>query len=232
MRFATTRWSLIFAARNPGKAHCALEEICQAYRAPVLAYVRRHGYSRSDAEDLTQEFFARFLEGRWDEGADPARGRFRAFLLVAIRRFLISADLAAHAAKRGGGACRTATEDELERLQAPDRESPEQVFQRTWAMTILDRSYARLQDEAGRAGRLGLFEQLSPYLSERPAADDYQRMSDEVGLRPNTIAVAVHRLRVRLRELVREELARTCASPEEVEEELHDLRETLKHIDD
>lgn len=232
MRFATTRWNLILDARNPGMARDALEEICLAYRAPVLAYICRHGYSRADAEDLTQEFFARFLEGRWDEDADPARGRFRTFLLVAIRRFLISADLAARTVKRGGGVPHAATEGELERLKAPERESPEHVFQRTWAMTVLDRSCARLQDEAARAGKLDLFRRLSPYLSERPAADDYQRMGDEVGLRPNTIAVAVHRLRARLRELVREELAKTCGSPEEVEAELHELRDMLRHIDD
>ncbi|QNP39823.1 RNA polymerase sigma factor [Lysobacter solisilvae (ex Woo and Kim 2020)] len=231
-RFATTRWSLILDAREPRSSRRALEEICRTYRTPVLAYVCRHGYSRTDAEDLTQEFFTRFLEGRWDAVADPARGHFRAYLLVAIRRFLISADEAANTLKRGGGVRRIAGDDELERLEAPHGESPERVFQRTWAMTVLDRSYARLRDEAHRAGRQQLFEQLSPYLAERPAVDDYQRMSNALGMRANTIAVAVHRLRARLRELVREEVADTCSSPEEVEAELHDLRDTLKHIDD
>jgi RNA polymerase sigma-70 factor (ECF subfamily) len=230
-RFATTRWSLIFDARDAGTSRRALEEICRAYRAPVLAYVRRHGYARADAEDLTQEFFARFLEGRWDVNVDPQRGHFRAFLLVAIRRFLISADEAAHALKRGGRGLQAGS-GELERLEAPNGESPEQMFQRAWAMTVLDRSCARLRQEAERAGKLELFEQLSPYLAERPATDDYQRIGAELGLRANTVAVAVHRLRARLRELVREELADTCGGPAGVEAELHDLRDTLKHIDD
>lgn len=231
-RFATTRWSLILDAREAGQSRHALEELCRTYRAPVLAYISRHGYSRADAEDLTQEFFARFLEGRWDAGADPARGHFRALLLVAIRRFLISSDEAAHALKRGGASKRVDGEVELDRLVAPDGETPERVFQRTWAMTVLDRSYARLRSEAERAGKQQLFEQLSPFLVERPASEDYQRISAELGLRANTIAVAVHRLRARLRELVREELAETCASPDAVETELCELRDTLRHLDD
>ena len=99
-------------------------------------------------------------------------------------------------------------------------------------MTVLDRSYARLRDEAHRAGKQELFEKLSPYLGERPEADEYQRMASALGLRANTIAVAVHRMRARLRELVRDEVADTCSSPEEVEAELHELRDTLKHFDD
>lgn len=230
-RFTTTRWSVILDARDPATSRRALEEICRAYRGPVLAYVRRHGYTRADAEDLTQEFFTRFIQARWDAVADPQRGHFRAFLLVAIRRFLISANEAAHTLKRGGAVHLVVNDDEFERLEAPHADSPEQVFQRAWAMTVLDRSFARLRNEAERAGRTELFTQLSPYLAERPEADDYQRMSSQLGLRANTIAVAVHRLRARLRELVREELADTCGSAEEVEAELHDLRDTLKHID-
>lgn len=229
-RFATTRWSLIFDARDPGTSRRALEEICRAYRAPVFAYVRRHGYSHADAEDLTQEFFARFLEGRWDADADRDRGHFRAFLLIAIRRFLISANDAAHALKRGG-AMRADGGHTLEFLEAPDDDNPDRVFQRTWAMTVLERSYGRLRDEAARAGKGALFEQLSPFLGERPAAEDYQRISETTGLRANTVAVAVHRLRARLRECVREELADTCGGPEAVESELHDLRDALKHLD-
>jgi len=230
-RFATTRWSLFLDARDPGTSRRALEEICRAYHAPVLAYVRGHGYSQSDAEDLTQEFFARFLEGRWDTGVDPHRGHFRAFLLVAVRRFLISSDVAAHTLKRGGGTLQLNGDQELEQIEAPEGDSPEQAFHRAWALAVLERSFARLREETARAGKSQLFEQLSPYLGERPATDEYQRMSEELGLRSNTIAVAVHRLRARLRELVREELADTCGGPAGVEAELHALRDTLRRLD-
>jgi len=229
-RFATTRWSLILDARQAETSRSALEEICRAYRAPVLAYVRRHGYSPADAEDLTQDFFARFLERRWDAELDPMRGHFRAFLLLAIKRFLITADEAAHAIKRGGGLVHLAADDQLEALEAPHAESPERVFQRVWALTVLERSFARLRNEARHAGKEELFNQLSPYVAERPVADEYHRIAEELGLRANTVAVAVHRLRARLREVVREELAETCSGPEEIDAELHALRDTLNHV--
>ncbi|GAB3381624.1 RNA polymerase sigma factor [Lysobacter fragariae] len=225
-RFATTRWSLILDARHPEVARHALEEICRAYRGPVLTYVRRAGYSADDAEDLTQEFFMRFLEGRWDVGADPTRGHFRGLLLVSLKRFLINADEAAHARKRGGGQLRVDVDDELERLSGPESDSPESAFERAWVFTVLERSFARLRTEAETAGKGELFEQLSPYVAERPIADDYQRIAAQLGLRTNTVAVAVHRLRARLRELVRAELADTCAD-DGVDEEMAALRETL-----
>ena len=228
-RFATTRWSLILDARHADTSRGALEEICRAYRAPVLAYVRRHGYSRADAEDLTQEFFAHFLERRWDTDLDPLRGHFRAFLLLAVRRFLITADEAAHAIKRGGGLLRL-DGDEVDSLAAPQGESPEQVFQHVWALTVLERSFARLRSEAVAAGKEELFNQLSPYVAERPATDEYHRIAESLGLRANTVAVAVHRLRARLRDLVRAELAETCSGPEGVDAELHALRDTLSEV--
>jgi RNA polymerase sigma-70 factor (ECF subfamily) len=231
-RFATTRWSLILDARQADTSRDALEEICRAYRAPVLAYVRRHGYSQADAEDLTQDFFARFLERRWDAELDPLRGHFRAFLLLAIKRFLITAYEAAHAIKRGGGLVRLDAGDQLEGVEAPHAESPEQVFQREWALTVLDRSFSRLRNEAQHAGKEELFNQLSPYVAERPAAEEYHRIAEELGLRANTVAVAVHRMRARLRELVREELAETCSGRATIDAELHALRDTLNHVVD
>jgi RNA polymerase sigma factor (sigma-70 family) len=224
-RFATTRWSLILDARRPDAVGKALEEICRAYRAPVLVYIRRHGYAMADAEDLTQEFFKRFLEGRWDADADPARGHFRGFLLVALKRFLITATEAANAQKRGGGAQHVS--DDFEQLPADDCDGPEQAFERAWAMTVLEQGMARLRAEVEAAGKGELFQQLSPYVGESPRADEYQRIAERLGLRPNTIAVAVHRLRTRLRELVQEELADLCDGPENVATELDALRETF-----
>lgn len=227
-QFATTRWSLILDARGePADARPALEEICRAYRRPVLTYVRCSGRDRSDAEDLTQEFFARLLERRWDRDADPARGRFRTFLLTALKRFLIDQHDAAHALKRGGGQHGVTLDDAADDLSAPGSESPEAAFERAWAATVIERAYERLKDEAGRAGKAALFEQLSGFLVEPAEAADYRRLADASGMRANTIAVSVHRMRLRLRELVRAEIADQTDGPDAAATELAALRGAL-----
>jgi RNA polymerase sigma factor (sigma-70 family) len=226
--FATTRWSLIMDARGDARAaHGALGEICRAYRVPVLAYIRRSGSDAADAEDLAQEFFAQLLESRWDTRADPERGRFRAFLLTALKHFLLNHHAAARAGKRGGGRTRVAFDLAVEALAAPDSQSPEQVFERAWAMTVIERALDRLREEAGRAGKSALFAQLSPFLGELAEPADYSALGQALGLRPNTVAVSVHRLRVRLRELVRRELADQTDGPEGVEQELKVMRAAL-----
>lgn len=234
-RFATTRWSLILEASaqeadgSPERARPALDVICRAYRQPVLVYIRHHGYPVQDAEDMTQAFFTHFLEHHLHAHADPARGRFRVFLLTALRNFLADARAEAQALKRGGGNIRIGLADgELENSSDPD-ESPEYCFARTWAVTVIERASKRLTDEARAAGRGALFAQLSAFLAEPPDATDYARLAVEFGLRPNTLAVMVHRLRRRLRELVHEELAQTVSDPAALAQELHDLRDVLAH---
>lgn len=225
--FATTRWSLILDARTgPDSARKAMEEIYRAYRGPVLAYVRRSGRADAEAEDLTQEFFARLLERRWDTSADPARGRFRTYMLTALRRFLLDAQDAAHAQKRGGDRMRVDAEEALAAL--PSAQSPERAFERAWALTVIERAYAALRDETRHAGRAALFEQLAPFLGETAGAAEYRDLGERLGMRPNTIAVSVHRLRLRLRELVRRELADQTDGPDAVEAELRVLREALQ----
>lgn len=226
-QFTTTRWSLILQARQPETARSALEKICGAYRGPVLAYFRRHEFAKDDAEDLTQEFFAQLLERRWDARVEPERGRFRSFLLTALQRFAVDARLRAGARKRGGGQHRVDAEGHLDALPAPESESPEQAFDRAWAMTVLERSYARLLEEARLAGKEALFDRLRVYILESAEATDYRRLGAELGMRANTIAVSVHRLRTRLRELVREELAETIESEADLRAELRELRSTL-----
>lgn len=215
------------ARGDPADARVALETLCRTYRPPVLAYVRSHVYARDTAEDLTQAFFARFLERAWHAGADPERGRFRAFLLTALKRFLIDADAEAAALKRGGG-CRFESLEE----DAPDApvgdESPERTFERAWAKAVLGAAFARLRTEAESAGKLEMFERLSEFLVEAPDEDDYARAAEDLHLRRNTLAVAVHRLRHRLRDLVRQELAETTACPADMDSELHALREALE----
>jgi RNA polymerase sigma-70 factor (ECF subfamily) len=226
--FATTRWSLIMDARgDAGAARGALGEICRAYRMPVLAYIRRSGSAAADAEDLAQEFFTQLLESRWDTRADPERGRFRAFMLTALKHFLLNSHAAASAGRRGGGSTRVDFDLAAAALAAPSSQSPEQVFERAWALTVIERALERLREEAGRAGKAALFAQLSPFLGEPAEPADYSALGQALGLRPNTVAVSVHRLRVRLRELVRLELADQTEGPEGVDQELKVMRAAL-----
>lgn len=223
-RFDTTRWSVVLRARGePLEARAALEQLCRTYRPPVLAFVRSRGYAIDTAEDLTQAFFARFLERAWHASADPERGRFRSFLLTALKRFLIDANAEAAALKRGGGIRFHALDDEGD-WEDGAGETPDAVFEREWAHAVLNAAFARLREEAEQAGKLELFRRLSGFLIERPDESEYARAAEELHLRRNTLAVAVHRLRHRLRELVREELSETTSNRAELEEELRTLR--------
>jgi RNA polymerase sigma factor (sigma-70 family) len=229
-RFDTTRWSIVARARGENRdARGALETLCRAYRPPVLAYVRSRGYSPDAAEDLTQTFFAHFLEDAYHKVADPARGRFRAFLLTALKRFLINADAEARALKRGGGARMNPLPDEQPSSAdwLADSGSPERAFERGWALAILDAAMRRLRAEAEQAGKGAMFDMLREFLTERPDEEDYARAAAALDMRRNTLAVAVHRLRHRLRELVREEIAQTTVGRADLEAELRELRATL-----
>lgn len=222
-RFATTHWSVILEGRhNPRRAREALDEICHNYRGPVLSYVRQHGYRDADAEDLTQEFFARLVEQRWDERADPARGRFRAYLLTALQRFLANQAESGRATKRGGDARRVALDERT--AGAAGTQSPEQAFNRAWVMTVIDHAIHRLEREIRAAGRESLYRELAEYLVESPDSADYRRAAERLDLKPNTVAVHVHRLKQRLRQLIRDELASTVDSADDLDSELRALR--------
>ena len=208
MHFETTRWSMVLNARD---TRGALESLCRTYRPPVLDYIRHRGYATDNVEDLAQAFFAKFIEQAWHADADPMRGRFRAFLLTALKRFLIDADEQAHTKKRGGGVHfrsfdqTTGSPSTLDNIS--DDDTPEQAFERSWAAALLGNAMRRLHDEA-----------------------DYTRVAETLHLRRNTLAVAVHRMRHRLRELVRDELAQTTANRTEMEAELRALRHSLGRI--
>jgi RNA polymerase sigma-70 factor (ECF subfamily) len=228
-RFQTTRWSLVLRARhNDAEAQAALAHLCAVYRAPVLAYLRHRVGAGRDAEDLTQAFFLRFLEAGYHASADPARGRFRTFLLTAVQRFVARQRVRDGALKRGGGA-RTEPLDAHVDAVASDAcgDSPEAAFERAWAMTLVERALARLHAEAAASGKQALFEQLRDFLTEPADTDGYSAAARALGMRRNTIAVAVHRLRQRLRELVLVELAETVDHEADVEQELHVLRHVL-----
>jgi RNA polymerase sigma-70 factor (ECF subfamily) len=232
-KFDSTQWSLVLCAGNAGAdARRALDTLCRTYRPPVLAYIRSRGRSPELAEDLTQAFFADFIERASHADANPDRGRFRNFLLVALKRFLINADAQERAQKRGGG---VAAEQLLENSRSVaeamiDAQTPERAFERSWALAVLDCAMHRLREEAHTAGKGELFEQLREFLAESPDEADYDRAAQALNLRRNTLAVAVHRMRHRLRELVRLELAQTTASRAEMETELRELRGTFASV--
>ncbi|MBX3725634.1 MAG: sigma-70 family RNA polymerase sigma factor [Xanthomonadales bacterium] len=228
LQFATTRWSLIMQARGgPEQARQALESICRNYRRPVVAFIRHRGHDASEAEDLAQDFFTRLLERRWDTQADPERGRFRAFLLTSLRNFLANSRVAAAAVKRGGGLASVPIDDALAVLADTGGCTPEQAFERAWALTVIERSFERLREEAERAGKLALFERLEPHLGEGAGPADYRRLGEQLSLRPNTVAVTVHRLRARLRDLVRAELADQTGDGADIDQELRAMRAAL-----
>jgi RNA polymerase sigma-70 factor (ECF subfamily) len=231
-KFDSTQWSLVLrAGGQDADARQALDALCRRYRPPVLAYIRSHGYG-VDAEDLAQAFFADFIARASHADADPERGRFRAFLLTALKRFLINANAETRAQKRGGKA---QIEALIENSQPGndaiiEMQTPELEFERHWALAVLDNAMQRLRNEANAAGKGKLFEHLREFLAEAPDESDYDRAAQALNLRRNTLAVAVHRLRHRLRELVRAELAQTTASRTELEAELRALRGTLTHV--
>ena len=226
--FATTRWSLILDARTgPEAGRVALEQICRDYRHPVLAYVKRHGYAPADAEDITQDFFARLLEQGWHARADPSRGRFRSYMLSALRHFISDARDSAGAQKRGGGQQHVPADESFATLAAPGSESPEQAFTRHWMKTVIQRATGKLEREARIAGKQELYRHLHGFLGEKPDPSVYRELGEKLGMRPNTIAVGVHRMRQRLRELVREELLQTVSDAASLDEELRELRATV-----
>lgn len=216
--FQTTRWSLIReAGADSGQGRRALETLCRQYRPAALAYIRACGHDSEAAEDLVQGFFERFLAREMYRTADPSRGRFRTFLRVSLRHYLVNEGKAAARLRRQPAGF---DEDiDPDSLLAQDA-GPERAFERAWALTLLDHAMRRLADEAAAQGKAELHAQLREFLLERPDSEDYARVAAATGLRPNTIAVAIHRQRQRLRELVAEEVAHTVADPAQVEEEL------------
>ncbi len=225
--FATTHWSLVVAAQGASPAaREALAELCRLYWYPLYAYVRRRGHSDDEAQDLTQEFFARLLERNDLARLDPARGRFRAFLLAACRHFLANQRDHAHALKRGGG-LRPLSLDlaDSERRYASEpshEQTPERLFERRWALTLLDCVLQRLRQHYETAGQLLLFERLKGSLTGA-ATDTYAESAAVLGMTEGAVKVAAHRLRQRYRDLLREEIARTVADPGEVDDEIREL---------
>ncbi len=227
--FVTTHWSVVLAARRSDttRAQAALARLCQAYWYPLYAYVRRRGHSPPDAQDLTQEFFARLLEQNWLAQADRERGRFRSFLLAAMSHFLANEWDKARAQKRGGAAqfvpLQLGTAETRYGQEPADPLTPEQLYERRWALALLDEVLNALRKEYAAAGTAELFDALKPCLVGDRQAQPYAALAAQLSMTEGAVKVAVHRLRQRYRQLLREEITNTVASPEEASEEMHHL---------
>lgn len=228
---------MVLAAGRGGspQADVALEQLCRTYWYPLYAYVRRQGHSREDAEDLTQGFFARLLEKNFLEGITTDKGRFRAFLLVALKRFLANEWDRANRQKRGGGAIPLSLdwEDAETRYQInpADDLSPDKLYDRSWAIVMLEQVIARLSEESAANDKAGLFEQLKPFLMAERNETPYAEAATKLKMTEGAVRVAVHRLRKRFRELLREEISRTLADPAHADEELQALFSALTMIE-
>jgi RNA polymerase sigma-70 factor (ECF subfamily) len=227
--FSATHWSLVLAAGHnstPG-SQAALETLCQRYWYPLYAYVRRRGQGPEDAQDLTQEFFARLLRKEYLRHADRQRGKFRTFLLISLQRFLVNEWEKSRSQKRGGGQAVFSMDKDRteERYQAePSEEStPEKIFEKRWALTLLEQVLLRLREEFNSNGKAEQFDRLKVLLWGEKGSPPYAQVAAELGLSESALKVAVHRLRQRYKELLRFEVAQTVASPGEVDEELRHL---------
>jgi RNA polymerase sigma factor (sigma-70 family) len=227
--FPTTHWSVVLSAGGGTlpNAQAALERLCRAYWYPLYAYVRRQGRSVEEAQDLTQEFFARLLQKEYLRHPDPARGRFRSFLLTGLKRFLVNDWEKGRAAKRGDGQ-RVISWDQRETesrflAEPADQSTPEKAFEKRWAMTVLEHVLERLRGEFAASGKAERFDRLKVLLWGEKGSPPYAGIAAELGLTESALKVAVHRLRERYRELLRAEVAHTVARPEEVDDELRHL---------
>jgi RNA polymerase sigma factor (sigma-70 family) len=228
-QFASTRWSLVVAAgqRDLPAAKAALASLCQLYWYPLYAYARRRLPQAQDAQDLTQEFFARLLEKEYLRQADRQRGRFRSFLLTAFKHFLAKEQERANTQKRGGGRKRLPLDfpsgEQRFQHEPSHAATAEALYERGWALTLLQQALARLREEQAGAVKERLFECLKGTLTGDDTTRPYAELAAEMGTSAEAIKVTVHRLRRRYGELLRAEIAQTVTTAEEIEDELRDL---------
>ena len=233
--FATTRWSVVLSLGQGDSAtrEAALQQLCETYWYALYAFVRREGRSTHDAEDQVQSFLTRCIEKGYLEAADESKGRFRSFLLILFKRFLAKEYAKARTLKRGGNVPVIALDAlEAERryaLEPTDPETPENLYERRWALTLLDRVLTRLEEEHNAAEKLTLFEAIKGSLTTRTGGrgEPYADIAAQLGMTEGAVKVAVHRARKRYRELLEEEIAHTVASPADIEDERRYLLEII-----
>jgi RNA polymerase sigma factor (sigma-70 family) len=231
--FETTRWSVVLTAgaRDSSGAHQALATLCETYWYPLYAFVRRQGYDADQAQDLTQAFFARLLEKHDVEDARRERGRFRSFLLASLKHFLQNEAQYRRRQKRGGGQAPLSLEFETAEgrylREPPDPRTPETIFDRRWALTVLDGVLRRLRREAVDADKVAEFDALKACLNGDLPHGSYRALGETLGMTEGAVKVAVHRLRRRFQRVLREEIAQTVPTPQAVDEELQYLFRAL-----
>jgi len=231
--FATTHWSVVLAAkRQEGPiAEAALERLCRVYWPPLYGYIRRQGYGAAAAQDLTQEFLSRLIHREWLNHLQDQRGKFRSFLLAFLRHFLSDQRDLARAQKRGGGkeliSLDQMADEEKSWAEPVDRLTPEQVFERRWAQALMERAVDRLRGEYADRGKMALYEVLKDVQPGEHGAQTYEDIGGRFGMSEQAVKNAVHRLRRRHREILREEIAQTVTQPSEIEEEIQHLMAVL-----
>lgn len=228
-RFATTHWSVVLAAGHSSSPHHepALSTLCQTYWFPLYAYLRRHGYDAHQAADYTQAFFTQMLDKDYLKKVKPKPGKFRSFLLTALKHFVANERARAAARKRGGGRAVLSLDFENAEsqyaLEPADDLTPEKMFEKSWALTVLERTMDRLQTELTDKGKQGLFDHLRMYLAAEPGSVPYSEVAARLDMTEGAARVAVHRLRKRCRELLRDEIAQTVAGAEQIDDEIRGL---------
>jgi RNA polymerase sigma-70 factor (ECF subfamily) len=231
--FATTHWSLVITAQGESPtAREALEKLCRTYWRPLYAFVRQQGYKHEEAEDLTQGFFALLLERRDFDRLRAEKGRLRSYLLVSLKHFLADQRQRAMAVKRGKGRPLVPLEDlrigAESNVEPSDLETAEQIYERRWALTLLDHVFQQLANEYRRAGKAALFDWLKQLLPDEPGAPSQGEIAIAIGMTENAVNQGFHRFRQRYRFLLREEIAHTVAASKDVEDELRHLISVLR----
>src|SRR5881398_2775731 len=231
--FRTTHWSVVLEAQgSTPEAQAALEELCRTYWRPVYGFVRREGTRPEEAKDITQGFFTLILERKDFQSVRQEKGRLRSFLLASLKHFMANERRDAAAIKRGGGQTLIpldgiASEDSDEFYRS-DMLSADLLYDRRWAFTVLNRVFARLHEESQRSANPPLLERLNTLLSDEPERPSQAEIGREFGMTENAVKQAFHRLRQRYRQLLREEVAQTVATPAEIEDELRHLITALR----
>lgn len=236
-RFATTHWSQVLAARDGSdtRAREALARLCETYWYPLFIFIRSRGYDADSARDLIQGFFAILLEKDYLASVDPAEGKFRSFLLAAVKHFLSHERDRERALKRGGGTLTLSLDmrdaEGRYRLEPVDECTPEQIFQRRWALTVLGRALQNLRQASAEAGKEVMHESLKPYLMGEEPRRPYRKVAAELGMTEVALRSAVHRLRKRFAVELRSEIAETVAAEDDIDEEVRYLLTVIKPLE-
>ena len=235
-RFAETAWSVVLAAgaTTPPRAHAALTELCRIYWRPIYAYLRRSGYDTHDAQDLTQSFFQHLVENETLRRVSRDKGRFRSFLLGALKRCLADEQMQRHTLKRGGGTQFISTDEldaeELHHLSADLEAAPDEILDTRWAGVVLERALNQVRAQCVAEGKTEMFEALYPFLAGSKPQVSYQEMADRMNLGLGAVTTLIHRLRRQFAAAVRREIMQTVSAPYEVDDELRRLRGVFTRV--